>query len=135
MLRAHNSPIRSGAEFRGKKIEQEKTQKQARTKRDSAPGRQTPILDHRNPDQIIGYDESGLRSSDPKPKPTDIARGEAGAWEPFDFADRKKKVLHNPASRALIEDFLKNRHRAWELEMEADLKARQEAKAGRTQKS
>ena len=38
---------------------------------------------------------------------------------PFDFRAWKKKVLSNPAARAVIEDFLRNRHREWELAIEA----------------
>ncbi len=44
--------------------------------------------------------------------------------EAFDFADWEKKILGDPKSRAIIEDFLKYRHREWELQMEADLESR-----------
>ena len=79
-----------------------------------------PVLDNRSPEEIIGYDESGVPSCDPGPEPATPPQGEPDSSESFDFAAYKKAVLADPASRAVIEDFLKNRHREWELEMETD---------------
>lgn len=88
-----------------------------------------PVLDNRSPEEIIGYDESGVPSCDPSPKPAAPPGGEPDSWEPFDFAAHKKRILADPASRAVIEDFLKNRHREWELDPETDPPSR--SKRGR----
>lgn len=50
-----------------------------------------------------------------------------------DFAARRKKIFGDRALNA-VDDFLKYRHREWELEMEADLKARQDARIDQTRK-
>jgi hypothetical protein len=94
-----------------------------------------PVRDIREPDQIIGYDEAGLPTGSPTSTPAAPTRGEQCSWESFDFAAYKKKVLSDPTSRAVIEDFLKHRHREWELEMEPDLVRRAKARRGRARRN
>jgi hypothetical protein len=94
---------------------------------------QLPVLDNRSPDEIVGYDEHGVPSSAMPPTPAVPAQRAPDSVQDPDMEDWRKAFGDNiPAA---VKEFLQYRHREWELEMEDDLKARQEAKAGRTQKS
>jgi hypothetical protein len=74
-----------------------------------------PVKDPRTWDEILGYDENGL------PQLQESCASETPVFRPY----RIPKA---------VQEFLKYRHREWELGMEADLKARQEARAERTRK-
>ncbi len=92
-----------------------------------------PVLDNRSTDEIVGYDENGVPTSATPPTPAAPAQRATDSVQDPDMEDWRKAFGDNiPAA---VKEFLQYRHREWELDMEADLKARQEAKAGRTQKS
>ncbi len=86
-----------------------------------------PVIDDRPADEIIGYDENGapasamLRASDVP------ARRATDSEEDPGMEDWRKEFGNNIPD--VVKEFLKYRHREWELEMEAELKARQEARA------
>jgi hypothetical protein len=75
-----------------------------------------PVVDDRQPDDIIGYDEIGAPTTEAHVHPS--VPSQDSPAEPFDFGAWKKKVMDNPASRAVIEEFLEYRHREWELAIE-----------------
>jgi hypothetical protein len=94
---------------------------------------QLPVLDNRSPNEIVGYDENGIPASVTPPTEAAAAQHATDTAKDPDMEDWRKAFGDNIPP--VVKEFLKYRHREWELEMEADLKARQEAKAGRTQKS
>jgi hypothetical protein len=85
---------------------------------------QLPVLDNRSPDEIVGYDENGI--------PASITPGTSAALAQPDMEEWRKTFGHEiPIA---VKEFLEYRHREWELGMEADLKARQEARAEQARK-
>jgi hypothetical protein len=73
-----------------------------------------PVLDNRSPDQIVGYDEIGVPTTGTPSESASSPQDQAGPTGSFDFEAWKKKVLDDPKSRSVVEDFLKHRHRDWE---------------------
>ncbi len=70
-----------------------------------------------------------------KPKPPKRVRNTSPTPDAeFNFSEYKKAILADPRARKVVEDFLKYRHREWELGMENDLKADEEARAKQTRK-
>jgi hypothetical protein len=93
---------------------------------------QLPVLDNRSPDEIVGYDESGMPASPTPPTSVSSAQDATDSAQDPDMEDWRKTFGHKiPAA---VKEFLEYRHREWELGMEADLKARQEKPAERTRK-
>jgi len=63
---------------------------------------------------------------DPKPKKEDRRQPKSAddeivrhtnslPAEEFNFAEHKQRILNDPRARKVVEDFLKYRHREWEL--------------------
>jgi hypothetical protein len=71
-----------------------------------------------------------------KPKPAKKIRNTSpAAGAEFNFAEYKKAILADPRARKVVEDFLKYRHREWELGLENDITASRETQAGQKRKS
>jgi len=93
---------------------------------------QLPVRDNRSPEEIIDYDGTGLPAPLTPSTPPVAVRDTTDSSEYPDMEDWRKAFGDNipPA----VKEFLQYRHREWELGMEPDLKARQEARAARAQK-
>jgi uncharacterized protein HemX len=93
---------------------------------------QLPVLDNRSPDEIVGYDESGIPASVTPPTSVAPAQDATDSAQDPDMDDWRKTF--GKEIPVAVKEFLEYRHREWELGMEADLKARQEKQTERTRK-
>jgi hypothetical protein len=93
---------------------------------------QLPVLDNRSPDEIVGCDENGIPATVTPPTSAAPAQYATDSVEDSDMEDWRKTF--GQKIPAVVKEFLEYRHREWELGMEADLKARKEARAERTRK-
>jgi hypothetical protein len=93
---------------------------------------QLPVLDNRSPEKIMDYNENGLPASPTPPTPAAAAGDATDSSQDPDMEDWRKAFGNNISPA--VKEFLQYRHREWELGIEADLIARQKARAARTRK-
>jgi hypothetical protein len=90
-----------------------------------------PVLDSRTADEIVGYDENGVPAS-VMPPSVASAQDLTDSAKDLDMEDWRKAFGDKipPA----VKEFLEYRHREWELGIENNLKADEEARAEQTRK-
>jgi antitoxin VapB len=92
-----------------------------------------PVLDSRTPDEIIGYDEHGIPTPGVAPPGSAVSgRKPEGPMENPDLDDWWKKYQRKvpPA----VKEFLKYRHREWELGIGADIEGKPKVRRARTRR-